>query len=262
MNLADITPLILTCDEGANIGRTLQGLAWARRIVVVDSGSTDDTLEIVGRDPRAQVFQRRFDSHAAQWNFGLQGTGIDSEWVLALDADYGVDDAFVAELRALAPDSQTAGYRAAFAYCIDGAPLRASLYPPVTVLFRRAAGRYVQDGHTQRLEVSGAVAALSAKLRHDDRKPLQHWLRSQARYMALEADKLRARPWSALDTIDRLRRLRIVAPPAVFFYCLLGKGLIFDGRAGLFYALQRATAEMVLSLTLLRGDLQRRGKQP
>jgi glycosyltransferase involved in cell wall biosynthesis len=260
MNLAEITPLILTFNEAANIGRSLQQLAWANRVVVVDSGSTDATVAMARAFANVEVFQRSFDAHAAQWNFGLNETGIDTEWVLALDADYWVDETFVDELRRLAPEAQVAGYQAAFIYCIDGVALRGSLYPPVTVLFRRASGHYVQDGHTQRLAPSGPAGTLSAKLRHDDRKSLQLWLPSQARYMALEAEKLRVTPWEKLDTIDRLRRLRVVAPAAVFLYCLFGRGLIFDGSAGLLYAMQRATAEMVLSLTLLRDDLKRRGK--
>jgi glycosyltransferase involved in cell wall biosynthesis len=260
MNLAEITPLILTYNEAANIGRTLQGLTWAGRVVVVDSGSTDSTLATVEAFANAHVFQRPFDTHAAQWNFGVSETAIETEWVLALDADYAVDAEFVEALRSLAPDPQMAGYQAAFVYCIDGAELRGSLYPPVTVLFRRANARYAQDGHTQRLVLAGPIANLSAKLRHDDRKALQQWLPSQARYMALEAEKLRTTPWKDLDLIDRVRRLRVVAPAAVFLYCLFGKGLIFDGRAGLYYAMQRATAELVLSLTLLRGDLTRRRK--
>ena len=140
--------------------------------------------------------------------------------------------------------------------------MRGSLYPPVTVLFRRQSGRYVQDGHTHRLALAGRTAGLGVPLRHDDRKSLQHWLASQARYMRLEADKLRSRSWGELDWPDRLRKMRIVAPGAVFIYCLFGKGLVLDGRAGLFYALQRATSELVLSLTLLRDDLAGIGGNP
>ncbi len=262
MDLSGITALILTYNEAANIERTLAGLSWARRIVIVDSGSTDQTLDLIKAFRNAEVFHRNFDAHAAQWNFGLTQTGIDTEWVLALDADYQVEDGFVDELRQLDPGPETAAYQAPFVYCIDGVALRASLYPPVPVLFRRSQARYVQDGHTQRLVHPGPAVPLATPLRHDDRKPLQHWLAAQARYMRLEADKLRQAAWRELDWIDRARRLRLVAPPLVFLYCLIGKGLVLDGRAGLLYSMQRMVSELILSMTLLRDDLAGRGRKP
>src|SRR5436853_6996478 len=86
--LDSITPLILTYNEAPNIGRTLEQLRWARDIVVVDSFSDDDTLEIISRFPQARVYQRKFDSHDRQWNYGLRETSITTEWVMALDADF------------------------------------------------------------------------------------------------------------------------------------------------------------------------------
>src|SRR5438552_19168681 len=96
-----ITPLILTFNEVPNIARTLERLHWARDIVVIDSFSDDETLEIVSRYPQARVFQRKFDSFASQCNFGLSETGIESEWVLSLDADYVLTQEFIEEVTAL-----------------------------------------------------------------------------------------------------------------------------------------------------------------
>src|SRR2546428_1996627 len=169
--LDQITPVVLTRNEAANIGRTLERLSWARDIVVVDSFSTDDTVEIISGFPQARVYQRVFDAHEIQWNFGLEETGITSEWVLALDADYMLTPEFVNELKLLKPDSVN-GYRAKFTYCINGRPLRSGVYPDVTVLYRRAAGRYVQDGHTQRVAIEGRVVTLDSRILNDDRKPL------------------------------------------------------------------------------------------
>ena len=70
--LDQITPLVLTFNEEANIGRTLARLTWAPRVVVVDSHSTDRTLEIVRGFPNVEVVQRAFDTFASQWNFGLK----------------------------------------------------------------------------------------------------------------------------------------------------------------------------------------------
>src|SRR2546430_16708663 len=97
--LDQITPIILTYNEAPNIGRTLEQLGWARDIVVVDSFSDDETLEIVSSLPQARVFQRKFDSFAGQCNFGLTETGINSEWVLSLDADYVLTPELIEEIR-------------------------------------------------------------------------------------------------------------------------------------------------------------------
>jgi glycosyltransferase involved in cell wall biosynthesis len=255
--LEHITPVILTFNEAPNIQRTLGRLSWARDIVVVDSGSTDATREILGRHSQVRVFQRPFTTHASQWNFGLEATGISTDWVLALDADYVLSEALVREIASLTPAADTRGYRAGFNYCIQGKPLRGAVYQPVVVLYRRAGAKYVQDGHTQRVQVPGRVGWLVAPIHHDDRKPLAHWLSAQARYMRLEAEKLHAASFWEIGMADRLRRLIVFAPAAIFFYCLIVQRGLLDGRAGLFYALQRATAEAILSLYLVQSALGR-----
>ena len=214
--LDQITPLILTLNEAPNIGRALERLSWARDAVVVDSFSSDDTLAIVGRYANARVFQRKFDDHARQWNFGLMQTAIRTDWVLALDADYIITEDFLREVRALAPEADVAGYRVQFRYCIEGQPLRAAVYPPVTVLYRRTCAEYVRDGHTQRVRLTGRILDLRNPICHDDRKPLRQWLHSQSRYMQLEADHLRKLRFSELAIQDRVRHLIALAPSARF----------------------------------------------
>ena len=255
--LADITPVILTYNEAANIGRSLERLTWAGQVVIVDSGSTDQTLAIAGRFANVRVVHRPFDTHAQQWRFAVEETGIASDWLLRLDADYRVEPALRDEIAALAPAAATAAYEIAFIYCIDGRPLRASLYPPLPVLFRRGRGRFEQDGHTEKLRIDGPVERLTNRLLHDDRKSLERWLQSQSRYQAQEAEKLSTRPWSELSWADRLRRTRLLGPLAVAVHCLFVKGLIFDGSAGLLYTAQRVTADLILSMHLLRRDLHR-----
>jgi len=255
--LKDTTPLILTADEESNIFRTLDCLAWAREIVVVDSFSADATLEVANRYPNVRFVQRKFDSHSQQWNFGLKDTGISSEWVLALDADYLVPEALAREMDQLRPADDVSGYSARFIYCVEGTPLTSTAYPPVTVLFRRALAEYEQDGHTQRLRLAGKVLPLANQILHDDRKPLHRWISAQSRYMRLEAAKLENRRFAELSTQNRLRKCIVIAPIAMFLYCMIVKRNILDGRAGLFYALQRTAAELILSLYLLQAKLKR-----
>jgi glycosyltransferase involved in cell wall biosynthesis len=250
--LDQIIPLILTYNEAPNIARSLAGLSWAKEIVVVDSFSDDETVEIARSFPQVRVVQRAFDCHRNQWEFGLKETGISTPWVLALDADYVVTDEFVAELKKLQPEPGTTGYRASFIYCINGKKLRSGIYPPVTVLYRREAATYIQDGHAQRVSLEGTIDDLRAPLLHDDRKSLRRWFNSQARYTELEAQKLRAADRSELSRTDRLRRWRIVVPPAMLVYCLIVRGGILDGWAGFYYAFQRTAAELMLSISLGR----------
>ena len=103
------------------------------------------------------------------------------------------------------------------------------------------------EGHTQRVAPGRSGRNLHSPIFHDDRKSLKVWFNAQARYTELEAQKLRSAHRADLNFPDRLRRWRIVMPPAMFVYCLIIRGGIFDGRAGFYYAFQRAMAELMLS---------------
>ena len=266
VSLADVTPLVLTCNEEYNIDRVLQKLRWAQRIVVVDSFSTDGTLGILRSHPQVELFHRTFDNHTNQWNYGLQQ--VTSPWVLTLDADYVLGEGFVEAMEQVLRNPAADGFFARFRYCISGKPLRGSLYPPRLVLFRRERGTYVPDGHTQLLQLDGRAAELASYIYHDDRKPLSRWLHAQNRYLLLEAEKLYRTPSADLNLADRLRQ-RYMAPFAAPLYCLFGRGLVFDGRAGLHYTFQRTYSELLLALRLLDRALQetdpapvREAKQP
>ena len=247
----NITPLILTWNEEANIGRVLDRLSWAKDIVVVDSGSTDRTAEILAAYPNVRMHVRKFDSHASQWNFGLHDCGIGTDWVLALDADYVLDDACLAGLEKAASQIGVSGFKANFRFCVSGQPLSGTLYPPVTVLYKRAEANYFQDGHTQRVKIAGEISQLPGHILHDDRKSLSQWLHAQARYANLEAGVLMQTRWADLSWSRRLRLLHIVMPSLMFFYCLIIKKGILDGWAGLHYAFQRVIAESIQSIVLI-----------
>lgn len=247
MNLKDITPLVLTWNEAPNLERTLARLSWAAEVVVLDSGSTDATREIAGRFVNVRFETRPFDDHTRQWNHGVDL--VRTPWVLSLDADYVLGAGFEQELAALSATADA--YQACFRYLIGGRALRASLYPPRAVLFQKSRCRYVQDGHTQLLEVKGEPGLLLSPIDHDDRKPLSRWIASQDKYALLEADKLLAADPAALRLQDRLRRSGWAAVPATLVYTLLVKGTLLDGWRGWYYTLQRVLAEILLALRLL-----------
>ncbi len=259
--IEQITPLILTYNEAPNIKRTLDQLLWAERIVVIDSFSDDETLDILASYPQVEVVQRKFDNHTDQWNYGL--TQVKSEWVLSLDADYLLSEELAREIQSVIENEKSQlidGYFAQFRYCVFGKPLRATLLPPRQVLFRPNKAIYIDDGHTQLLQMRGQSGNLKAYIDHDDRKSLSRWLQSQDRYMQLEAKKLLSTPSNQLSLGDRLRKQKVIAPIVILVYCLVLKGGVCDGWAGWYYAWQRMLAEVLLAIRLI--EFERNEQSP
>ncbi len=247
--IEEITVLLLTYNEQENIGNVLKKLSWAKQILVIDSGSTDDTLRLLEETPNLRYLYRKFDSFAQQCNFGL--AQIKTDWVLSLDADYLLSDALIEEIQHLDPDPEIAGYRVGFIYAVYGKPLRGTIYPPRTVLYRRRAAHYVDEGHGHRVSIAGRVSDLQGKIIHDDRKPLDRWFSAQCTYARREADYLEQLEAGEGDRADQLRKKLWLMPGIVFFYTLLYKGCILDGWPGWFYVMQRTLVEFMIAVALL-----------
>lgn len=246
MNLSLVTPLLLTLNESPNIERALAALNWAERIVVIDSGSDDGTLDLLAANERVEVYYRKFDTHAQQWNYGL--SKITSEFSLTLDADYCISDELQHELIGL-DCTEADGWYIPFRYCVYGRPLNGTLLPPRLALFRVNSTKYIDDGHTQLLVPPERTASLRSEIIHDDRKSLSRWMLSQKNYAVLEASKLLSSSPKTLNMADRLR-LRYLGPLLVLPYCLIVKKLILNGRYGWFYTGQRVYAEILLALMI------------
>jgi glycosyltransferase involved in cell wall biosynthesis len=247
-----ITALILTFNEEANIERTLRSVDWIPNILIIDSGSTDKTLLLLSQYSSVHIIHRPFDTFAHQCNYGLDH--IKTPWVLSLDADYRLSSELIQEISHLFTqniDPTLAGFKIPFRYCIGGRPVRGTLLPPRTCLYRTELGRYRDDGHGHRVVIRGRTTLLSSPIYHDDRKPISRWLRSQHEYMIIEASNLRSTSYHDLSWPDRLRRETPLAPLAIFFLCLVWKGGILDGWRGWFYALQRMYAELLLLILLM-----------
>jgi len=252
--LHQITPMVITFNEAPNLRRSLDKLSWAKKILIIDSGSTDQTLDIANSYSNVEVVYRSFDSFALQCNFGL--TRVSTRWVLSLDCDYELTDELVAELRTL-QESGAAGYSASFVYRIYGHSLRGTLYPPRVVLYRAEGAVYRDEGHGHRIAVMGPTLNFVGKIFHDDRKPLACWLSTQQRYAKQEVDYLETAPQAELCRADRLRLRGWPMPIIVFFYALFWKRCLFDGWPGWLYALQRVAAETIIALEVVDRKIRR-----
>jgi len=254
MSAADqITPLILTYNEEPNIGRTLDSLLWAKTVIVLDSQSTDRTEEIARSYRNVKWHTRPFDLHVRQWSFGIHETGINTDYVLTLDADMQVTPQLLAEMETNFLPAGFAGGLIPFEYHYYGHRLRGSLCPPQIRVFKRAAVRVSQPDHTQHFSVDGEVYKFRSRLVHDDRKPLERFVSSQLAYQVLNEAELTNGGRNRLR--DRLRQLGLM-PPIVGLLAYVRAGGPFYGTAALRYAYERATCESLLALRLINRRLE------
>ena len=244
--------LILTKNEEPNLKRVLDKLTWLEKVVIVDSFSTDATLDIAASFDNTVVVQRPFDSFASQCNYGM--TLLDSVWVLSMDADYVLTDDFINETRSFISTGDKNAYATEFKFMVFGKPLLKDNTTPRPVLFKKEAGSYFDDGHAHRLAIKGETGAYRSYILHDDRKSLTIWLNNQNGYSLKESYKILNTPKAELPMSAKIRKTKILAPFMVFFYSLFIKGLIFNGWRGWHYVLQRTMVEIVIALRLIEDE--------
>ena len=251
----NITPVVLTYDEASNIGRTLDRLDWAASVVVLDSGSTDETKEIALSHPNVKWFERSFDNHQAQWTHAIHNTGITTEYVLALDADMQLTDEFEKELQEIFLRGDFAGGDVSFVYCYYGRPLSGSLYPNQVRVFRRLDVLISQVDHSQHFAVKGPVYKFRNRLIHDDRKSLERWVAAQVSYQELNDQAIRNGGSSRFR--DYLRRSGLM-PPVIGLFAYLRSGGPLGGAASARYAYERMVCESLLAIRLMNRRLKKR----
>ncbi len=146
-----VSILILTFNEEANLPAYPRRCTRCDDVLVLDSGSTDATVSIA-QARGARVLTRPFDDFAAQRNFGLDRGELRHDWVLHLDADEVVTPAFVTALQALAPAEGLDAWRVPSKMMLFGRWLRhAGMWPAYQVRLGHVLRlRFVQVGHGQR----------------------------------------------------------------------------------------------------------------
>lgn len=264
-----ISIVILTLNEAVNLPRCLDSVAFSDDVLIVDSGSTDDTVAIA-RARGARVMQRGFDSFAHQRNHAMEHGALLHRHVLHLDADEAVTDALRAELIALATATTTAHavYRVPSRIIFMGRWLKhAGMYPAYQVRFGRAdALRFVDHGHGQReVQPAHEVGTLIAPLDHYNfSKGVHDWFARHLRYAAREATLMleeRDQPLglTGLFSADPTRRRRTLKrcaarmpfrPTLRFVYSYVLCFGFLDGRAGFDYARMLSVYQQFIDLRL------------
>ena len=143
--------LILTRDEEINIASCLESVSWCDDVVVLDSYSTDGTVDLAKR-MGARIFQRHFDSFAGQRNYALDAIRFRYPWLFQLDADERFTAQLRSECNAVVDKDVHSGYLVPNKMIFQGEWLRwAATYPTYQVrLLKVGELRFVQIGHGQR----------------------------------------------------------------------------------------------------------------
>jgi len=162
-----LSAIVITRDNERTIGRCVESLAFADEIVVVDSGSTDRTLEIC-REAGAKVYEADWPGHGPQKNRALERAAGD--WVLSIDSDEWVTPELRDEIRhAIDLPAAHPGYLIPRRSSFCGRYMRHSGWWPdyVLRLFRRGSARFTDDHTHERLIVDGRVGRLRAPIMHE-----------------------------------------------------------------------------------------------
>lgn len=228
--MPSISATIITHNEAANIARAIRSLDCADEILVVDSGSTDKTVEIA-TSLGARVVTHSWQGFAAQKNFAVRQAQHD--WILSLDADEELDEDGRAAIRAWkqsTPDA--AAYRfARRAQYLGRWILHSGWYPDWKVrLFDRNRAQWQGEYVHESVVTEGEVAALDGEILHftcdslaDHRKRIEFYTDLAAREMFERGGQSSASQ-------------RLVAPAWVFIHTYFFRLGVLDGSAGFLIA--------------------------
>jgi glycosyltransferase involved in cell wall biosynthesis len=227
-----VSVVIITKNEELNLDRTLASVTWAEERIVMDSGSTDGTLEIA-RQHGAKIFQETWKGYAGQKNSAIARASCD--WVLSLDADEEVSPELATKIREVTQrvESDVSGYFMARRNFFLGRWIRhGGFYPDRKLrLFRRGKGRFAERAVHETMQVEGATAVLSGDLIHNAYPTLTGYIETMNRYSSLAAEVAAAKRQTSSSFVAFL--LNVYYRPALnLSWNYIFRGGFMDGREG------------------------------
>lgn len=186
-----LSAVIITHNARAGLEACLASIAFADEILVIDSGSTDDTLEIA-RSRGARVIEKAWTGFGAQKQFAVDSACND--WVLCVDADERLSETLQRNIRAELAAPRSQAYALSRCNRFLGRWLRhGEGYPDWVVrLFDRRSARWSDDPVHERVITDVPAARLQGDLLHESAGTLEHYFEKQNRYTTLQAQSMRS----------------------------------------------------------------------
>lgn len=253
-----VTVVIPVCNEEVNIERCLSRLERFSEIVLVDSGSTDRTCDIA-RARGVKVIDFRWNGiFPKKRNWYLMNETPSNPWVLFLDADEFVTDAFCDEVATAIKTTMHDGFWLGYTNYFLDVPLRHGLLQRKLALFRHGKGHYekIEEQSWSQLDmevhehpiIKGSVGEISSPIDHRDYKGLAHFIARHRDYAIWEANRyllLRDSPdaWAGLTKRQYFKYRNLTKWWYAAFYFIFTyfvQGGLLDGRAGFHYAAYKA----------------------
>ena len=184
-----LSVVVITRNEEANLPRCLESVAWADERIVIDSGSTDRTLDIA-RENKAKLFEEAWKGYAGQKNSAIAKASCG--WVLSLDADEAVSPELAENIQRVVggEDEKLAGYFMSRRNLFLGRWIRhGGFYPDRKLrLFRRGKGEFVERAVHETMRVDGPTGILEGDLIHHAYPTLTGYIETMNRYSSLGAE--------------------------------------------------------------------------
>ena len=239
-----LTVIIITKNEATHIAQCLESVKWADEIIVLDSGSSDETVSIC-REFTQHVFETDWQGFGVQKQRALnKATG---DWVLSIDADEIITPELRAEIEYAINQNQHDAFLLPRLSSYCGKFIKhGGWYPDYVLrLFRRESGHFTDDVIHERVIVEGKIGKLNAPILHESYSDLSEVLEKMNSYSSLNAQKLFERGVKSSLSKAIFRGLW------KFIQTYFTKAAFLDGKHGLMLAISSAESVYYKYLKLL-----------
>jgi glycosyltransferase involved in cell wall biosynthesis len=252
LNKIPITVILSVKNEELNLPLCLDNLSRFNQVIVVDSGSTDQTINIaLNKDAEVVQFQWN-GKFPKKRNWALQNANIKNEWVLFLDADEFVTDAFVNEVAIKIKDEAFNGFTVQFQNYFMGRKLKYGYGFKKSALFKKSKGAYekIDEDLWSHLDmevhehpiIQGKVGLIESKVIHKDFKNLDHYIAKHNAYSTWEAQRYLQLNRSQISSLSLNQKIKYglintgLLPALYFMGAYFLKLGFLDGKEGFYLA--------------------------